>query len=35
VKISKEMEIYRTSGGTFGFDMAIHDGKTKLPSKLH
>jgi hypothetical protein len=34
-EISKEMEIYRMSGGTFGFDMAIHDRKTKMPGKLH
>jgi hypothetical protein len=34
-KISKEMEIYRMDGGTFGFDMAIQDRKTKMPGKLH
>jgi hypothetical protein len=34
-KISKEMEIYRMSGGTFGFQMAIADRKTKMPGKLH
>jgi hypothetical protein len=35
VEISKEMEIYRMSGGTFGFQMAIADRKTKMPGKLH
>jgi hypothetical protein len=34
-EISKEMEIYRMASGAFGFDMAIHDRKTKLPSKFH
>jgi hypothetical protein len=34
-EISKEMEIYRMSGGNFGFQMAIADGKTKMPRKLH
>ena len=34
-KISKEMEIYRIFGGTFGFHMAIADRKTKMPGKLH
>jgi hypothetical protein len=34
VEISKEMEIYRIASGTCGFDMAIHDKKTKMPSKL-
>ena len=34
-EISKEMEIYRMSGGTFGFQMAIADRKTKMPGKLH
>jgi hypothetical protein len=33
--ISKEIEIYRIVGGTFGFDMAIQDRKTKMPGKLH
>jgi hypothetical protein len=35
VEISKEMEIYRIAGGTFGFDMAIEDEKTIMPGKLH
>jgi hypothetical protein len=35
VEISKEMEIYRMVGGTFGFDMAIQDKKSKMPGKLH
>jgi hypothetical protein len=34
VDISKEMEIYRMVGGTFGFDMAIQDRKSKMPDKL-
>jgi hypothetical protein len=34
-EISKEMEIYRMSSGTFGLQMAIADRKTKMPSKLH
>jgi hypothetical protein len=34
-EISKEMEIYRISGGTFGVQMAIADWKTKMPGKLH
>jgi hypothetical protein len=34
-EISKEMEIYRMFGGTFGFQMAIADRKTKMPGKLH
>jgi hypothetical protein len=34
VKISKEMEIYRLFGGTFGFQMAIADRKTKMSGKL-
>ena len=34
VEISKEMEIYRMAGGTFGFDMVVHDRKTKMPGKL-
>ena len=33
-EISKEMEIYRMVGGTFGFDMVVHDRKTKMPGKL-
>jgi hypothetical protein len=33
--ISKEMEIYRMSGGNFGFQMDIADRKTKMPGKLH
>jgi hypothetical protein len=32
--ISKEMKIYRMPGGTFGFQMAIADRKTKMPGKL-
>ena len=27
-EISKEMEIYRMAGGTYGFDMAVHDRNT-------
>jgi hypothetical protein len=34
-EISKEMEIYRIYGGTFGFHMDIVDRKTKIPGKLH
>jgi hypothetical protein len=34
VDISKEMEIYRMSGGTFVFQMAIADRKTKMPGKI-
>ena len=33
-EISKEMEIYRMVGGTFGFDMAVNDRKTKMPGKI-
>lgn len=33
-KISKEMEIYRMTGGKFSFDMDIHDRTTKMSSKL-
>ena len=33
-KISKEMEIYRMTGGTFSFDIAVVDRKTKMPCKL-
>eukprot|EP00253_Pinus_taeda_P018427 PITA_18427 len=29
-EISKETKIYRMAGGTFSFDMAIHDRKTKM-----
>eukprot|EP00253_Pinus_taeda_P027747 PITA_27747 len=29
--ISKEMEVYRMRGGTFGFTMAIKNRKTKMP----
>ena len=32
--ISEEMEIYRMAGGTFSFDMAIVDRKSKMPSKI-
>ena len=32
--ISKEMEIYRMAGGTFGFTMAIKNRMIKMPSKL-
>ena len=32
--ISKEMEIYRMAGGTFGFTMVIKNRTTKMPSKL-
>ena len=34
-EISKEMEIYRMAGGTFGFSMAIKSRMTKMPGKLH
>jgi len=34
-EISKEMEIYMMTGGTFIFDMDIHDKKTKMPGKLY
>eukprot|EP00253_Pinus_taeda_P021505 PITA_21505 len=30
-EISKEMEIYRMAGGTFGFEMAMTDRTTKMP----
>ena len=33
-EISKEMEIYMMAGGTFGFDMVVHDRKAKMPGKL-
>ena len=33
-EISKEMEIYRMASGTFGFDMGVHDRKTKMSGKL-
>ena len=32
--ISKEMEIYRMEGGTFGFTMAIKNRTTKMSGKL-
>ena len=32
--ISKEMEVYRMGGGTFGFNMAIKNRTTKMPGKL-
>ena len=32
--ISKEMEVYRMGGGTFGFNMAIKNRMTKMPGKL-
>eukprot|EP00253_Pinus_taeda_P010742 PITA_10742 len=32
-EISKEMEVYRMGGGTFGFNMAIKNRTTKMPSK--
>ena len=34
VEISKEMEIYRMVGGTFGFDMGVNDRKAKMLGKL-
>ena len=33
-EISKEMEIYRMDGGTFGYDILVDDRKTKMPGKL-
>ena len=33
-EISKEMEVYRMGGGTFGFNMAIKNRTTKMPGKL-
>eukprot|EP00253_Pinus_taeda_P004477 PITA_04477 len=30
-EISKEMEVYRMGGGTFGFNMAINNRSTKMP----
>ena len=33
-EISKEMEVYRMGGGTFGFNMAIKNRSTKMPGKL-
>eukprot|EP00253_Pinus_taeda_P013050 PITA_13050 len=30
-EISKEMEIYRMAGGTFGFEMVVSDSTTKMP----
>ena len=33
-KVSKKMGIYRMVGGTFSFDMAIRDRKTKMLGKL-
>ena len=32
--ISKEMEVYRMGGGTFGFTMALKNRTTKMPGKL-
>ena len=32
--ISKEMGVYRMVGGTLGFNMAIKNRMTKMPSKL-
>eukprot|EP00253_Pinus_taeda_P003488 PITA_03488 len=32
--ISKEMEVYKMGGGTFGFTMAIKNMTTKMPGKL-
>ena len=30
-EISKEIEIYRIAGGTFGFEMVVVDKKTQMP----
>ena len=32
--ISKEMEIYRMDGGTFGFDMFVNYRNTEIPGIL-
>ena len=34
VEISRQMEIYRMSGGTFGYDMAIQDRTTRMPATI-
>ena len=33
-EISKQIEIYKLSVGTFGYDMAIQDRTTRMPGKL-
>ena len=33
-EISRQMEIYRMSGGTFGYDMAVQDRTTRMPSTI-
>jgi hypothetical protein len=35
MEISKEMETYKIIARTFGFDMVVHDRKTKMLGKLH
>ena len=32
--ISRQMEIYRMSGGNFGYDMAVQDRTTRMPSTI-
>jgi hypothetical protein len=34
LKISKQMDIYKLAIGTFGYDIAIQDKTTRMPSKL-
>jgi hypothetical protein len=33
-KIYKQIEIYKLSAGTFGYDMAIQDRTARMPGKL-
>jgi hypothetical protein len=35
LKLSQDLELYKRSIGLFGFDMAINDRKTIMPSKFH
>ena len=33
-EISRQMEIYRMAGGTFGYDMDVQDRTTRMPSTI-
>ena len=33
-EISRQMEIYRMSGGTFGYDMVVQDRTTRMPDTI-
>ena len=33
-EISRQMEIYRMSGGTFGYDMVVQDRTTRMPGTI-